>query len=67
MNLNDIKLLTKAYQFASFKHRFQKRKNRDASPYINHPIQVANILAECDIADPYILCGAVLHDTLEDT
>jgi (p)ppGpp synthase/HD superfamily hydrolase len=39
MNTSDLKLLTKAYQFASFKHRFQKRKNGDNPiPYINHPI-----------------------------
>lgn len=38
MNQADIKLLAKAYQFASFKHRFQKRKGTDKLPYINHPI-----------------------------
>lgn len=67
MDSTDLKLLTKAYQFASFKHRLQKRKNTEGSPYINHPIEVANILAECDITDAHILCGAVLHDVLEDT
>jgi len=39
MDLNDLKLLTKAYEFASIKHRTQKRKNgANPDPYINHPI-----------------------------
>ncbi len=36
----------KAANFAAQKHRFQKRKDKDGTPYINHPIGVANILAE---------------------
>ena len=35
----------KAGAFASEKHRNQRRKDADASPYINHPIAVANVLA----------------------
>ena len=34
-----------ALQFAAFKHRFQKRKDPDGTPYINHPIGVAHILS----------------------
>mgnify|MGYP000285837989 FL=1 len=42
--------------------------NADASPYINHPIALANILVnEGDITDINVLCGAILHDTIEDT
>jgi guanosine-3',5'-bis(diphosphate) 3'-pyrophosphohydrolase len=68
MDLNDIRLLTKAYQFASWKHRNQRRKNGEPPfPYINHPIEVCNILTECGITDVKILSGAVLHDTVEDT
>ncbi|CAF5179916.1 unnamed protein product, partial [Rotaria magnacalcarata] len=34
-----------AIQFAAYKHRFQKRKDPDQTPYINHPIGVAHILS----------------------
>ncbi len=58
----------KAVAFAADKHRNQRRKGADASPYINHPIAVANLLAnEGGIADATVLCAAVLHDTIEDT
>jgi guanosine-3',5'-bis(diphosphate) 3'-pyrophosphohydrolase len=58
----------KAVAFAAEKHRTQRRKDAEASPYINHPIALANVLAnEGGIDDPAVLCAAVLHDTLEDT
>jgi guanosine-3',5'-bis(diphosphate) 3'-pyrophosphohydrolase len=58
----------KAVQFAAQKHRDQRRKDRDASPYINHPISVARVISEVGgIDDPEILAAALLHDTLEDT
>jgi guanosine-3',5'-bis(diphosphate) 3'-pyrophosphohydrolase len=57
-----------ALDFAAVKHRDQRRKNEDASPYINHPIAVAKIVcAEGGIDDPVVLCAALLHDTIEDT
>jgi guanosine-3',5'-bis(diphosphate) 3'-pyrophosphohydrolase len=57
-----------ACAFAAHKHRDQRRKGADASPYINHPIAVANVLAnEAGISDPTILAAALLHDTIEDT
>jgi guanosine-3',5'-bis(diphosphate) 3'-pyrophosphohydrolase len=58
----------RALAFAADKHRRQRRKDREASPYINHPIDLANILAnEAGVDDPIVLCAAVLHDTVEDT
>ena len=66
--MDDLAVFVKAVDFAAGKHRFQRRKDADASPYINHPIAVANVLAaEAGIADPVTLCAAVLHDTIEDT
>lgn len=63
-----LKLLLKAVAFAAEKHRAQRRKDADASPYINHPIGLANVLAnEGGVTDPVVLCAAVLHDTIEDT
>jgi len=54
--------------FAAAKHRYQRRKDVQASPYINHPIALAAILAdEVGITDSSVICGALLHDTVEDT
>ena len=65
---NDLKLMIKALAFAADKHRDQRRKNVDASPYINHPISLADILCnEAHVTDVNVICGALLHDTVEDT
>ena len=54
--------------FSADKHRTQRRKDRHASAYINHPIALARVLHnEGGIADPATLCAAMLHDTIEDT
>lgn len=61
-------LLLSALRFAARAHRDQRRKGVDASPYINHPIEVAWILATVGgVDDPRVLAAAALHDTLEDT
>lgn len=61
-------LLLKALRFASQKHSDQRRKNAKASPYINHPIQVAQILWDvAGVRDDALLISAILHDTIEDT
>jgi GTP diphosphokinase / guanosine-3',5'-bis(diphosphate) 3'-diphosphatase len=61
-------LLIRAAAFAAHKHRNQRRKDADASPYINHPIALANVLAnEADVLDATVLAAALLHDTIEDT
>ena len=66
--MNDVSLFLKALHFAADKHRDQRRKDQNASPYINHPIYVAQILSDiAGIDDVEVLCGAVLHDTVEDT
>jgi guanosine-3',5'-bis(diphosphate) 3'-pyrophosphohydrolase len=60
--------LLSAIAFAAYKHRDQRRKDLVASPYINHPIALANVLAnEAGIDDERILIAAILHDTVEDT
>lgn len=65
---NTIAAILKALHFAAIKHRDQRRKDVEASPYINHPIEVAEVLArEGGVADPVILQAAILHDTIEDT
>jgi guanosine-3',5'-bis(diphosphate) 3'-pyrophosphohydrolase len=61
-------VILKALQFAARKHKTQRRKDVDASPYINHPIEVANLLAEVgEVTDVDALVAAILHDTIEDT
>ena len=61
-------LVVKAANFAAFKHRNQRRKDADASPYINHPLALANVLSnEAGITDSVVICAALLHDTIEDT
>ena len=67
-NSGPVSVVLAASAFAAHKHRDQRRKGADASPYINHPIAVANVLAnEAGITDPAILAAALLHDTIEDT
>jgi len=65
---NDTSLVLRALAFAAHKHRDQRRKDAEASPYINHPIALADILCnEGGADDPSVLCAALLHDTVEDT
>jgi guanosine-3',5'-bis(diphosphate) 3'-pyrophosphohydrolase len=64
----DLPLILRALAFAAQKHRDQRRKDVVCSPYINHPISLADILCnEAGVEDPEVLCAAVLHDTIEDT
>lgn len=66
--MSDITLILRAAAFAAEKHRNQRRKDADASPYINHPLGLARVLAEeGGITDAATLCAALLHDTIEDT
>ncbi len=61
-------MLIGALEFAADKHRNQRRKDAEASPYINHPIMLAKILAiEGGVEEGTVLCAALLHDTIEDT
>ena len=61
-------LVLKAAAFAAWKHRDQRRKDPRASPYINHPIALADVLwTEGRVRDPAVLAAALLHDTVEDT
>lgn len=61
-------VLLRAATFAADKHRHQRRKDAEASPYINHPLAVAGVLAlEADVQDEALLAAALLHDTVEDT
>ena len=60
----DMALIDKAVEYANVKHKFQKRK--DGSPYIIHPLAVAEVVAELGL-DMDAILGALLHDCIEDT
>ncbi len=60
----DMALIDKAVEYANAKHQYQKRK--DGSPYIIHPLAVAQIVAEIGL-DMDAVLGALLHDCIEDT
>ena len=63
---NQIRLIH-ALHYAAEQHRHQRRKDVDASPYINHPIALLHILAvEAGVEDQDVLVAAVLHDVIED-
>ncbi|HRD83636.1 MAG TPA: HD domain-containing protein [Rubrivivax sp.] len=66
--MSDTTLILRAAAFAARKHRDQRRKDAEASPYINHPLELARVLAEVGgVTDAATLCAALLHDTIEDT
>ena len=66
--MNDTALIVRAAAFAAERHRDQRRKDADASPYINHPLALADVLAnEGGVTEAIVLAAALLHDTIEDT
>jgi GTP diphosphokinase / guanosine-3',5'-bis(diphosphate) 3'-diphosphatase len=66
--MTDLGRLLDALNFAAQRHIHQRRKDALASPYINHPIALAHLLATTGgVTDLAVLQAAVLHDTLEDT
>lgn len=64
---DSVRLILSAFAFAAAKHRTQKRKDRDETPYINHLVSVTHLLTEAGVTDLATLIAAVLHDTIEDT
>lgn len=65
--MNTIDKLLHAASFSAQQHKLQKRKGENGEPYINHPLEVANMLANIGgIDDVDVLMAAILHDTVED-
>ena len=59
--------IRRAAKFAAYKHQGQTRKD-GKTPYISHPVRVANILGrEAGVNDHELIAASLLHDTLEDT
>lgn len=64
----ELGLFIRAVCYSADKHRYQRRKGVDAPPYINHAIEVADLLANMGgVNELPTLLAAVLHDTVEDT
>lgn len=60
--------LLEALEFAAEFHKHQRRKANGGSPYINHLIEVASLLANvAKVSDKDVIIAGVLHDILEDT
>jgi guanosine-3',5'-bis(diphosphate) 3'-pyrophosphohydrolase len=68
MSETPVEVLLRAVNFAAEKHKRQLRKNSGGTPYINHPLATAELLArEGRVDDMTVLVAAILHDTIEDT
>lgn len=69
MNETEVVFLGKAIAFAAEKHKNQRRKDAQSTPYINHPLNVMNFLMKVSKGSMHVeyLSAAVLHDTIEDT
>ena len=66
--MNDLLLVTRAFNFASQRHSKQRRKGEAQEPYINHLAEVALLVTEATKGkDPNLIAAALLHDTIEDT
>src|SRR5919198_269730 len=60
----DVELLRRAYVFSALEHKGQVRHSGE--PYLVHPLEVANILADMRL-DVVAIAAGLLHDVVEDT
>lgn len=65
--MDNTKVLLQTCCFAAEKHKNQRRRDPESTPYINHPLGVAKILVEAGVHNLHTLQAAILHDTVEDT
>jgi len=64
----ELNQIFNAVIFAAKKHQGQVRKDKSRSPYVTHPVLVAQTLLEIGgVTESNILVAALLHDTIEDT
>ena len=63
-----ISLILNAVKFSAERHRNQRRKDADSTPYINHPLNVAELLWGLGgVRDTNVVVAGLLHDLIEDT
>jgi len=68
MENTELQFILGALKYASEKHILLKRKDIEGTPYIHHPIRVAELISRVGkINDPAVLSAALLHDVIEDT
>jgi (p)ppGpp synthase/HD superfamily hydrolase len=65
-HMNDVVAVMRAADFAARKHATQRRKGDAAEPYLNHLIEVANLVAEVSDGRADVVVAALLHDVVED-
>jgi (p)ppGpp synthase/HD superfamily hydrolase len=58
--------ILKAARFAAEKHAGQRRKGAAAEPYVNHLLEVAELVSSVQPADTNLVLAALLHDSIED-
>jgi (p)ppGpp synthase/HD superfamily hydrolase len=65
---SSVQQILAAARFAAERHRTQKRKGKAGDPYVNHLLEVAELIASSsDGVDTNLIVAALLHDTVEDT
>jgi (p)ppGpp synthase/HD superfamily hydrolase len=65
--LQDLSTILEAAHFAAQKHAAQRRKGAAGEPYVNHLLEVAQLVASAiSEPDPNLVIAALLHDTVED-
>jgi len=65
--IENTNVLLHALDFAADRHRDQRRKDTGQTPYVNHLITVADLIANVGgVSDQAVLAAAVLHDVVED-
>lgn len=64
--MNDIVRIMKAADYAARKHTYQRRKGDASEPYLNHLIEVADLVAEATEGRADAVVSALLHDAVED-
>ncbi len=63
-----VQRILSAARYAASKHASQKRKGEAGEPYVNHLIEVAELIAgSSDVLDTELVMAGLLHDTIEDT
>ena len=67
MPIDTLQQLMRAFTFAAERHRQQARKDELKRPYVNHLIDVVQVLVDHGVRDIATLQAAALHDTVEDT
>lgn len=64
---SDLQLIMEAVDYAAKCHKDQRRKDFAKTPYINHPVEVAEFLTSRHVTDRDTIIAALLHDVIEDT